>query len=58
MDRALVPGGVFVTFGYFQSLVLPGAWALRRRLRRSFADVRPLARRLGERSARLRVYLS
>ena len=39
MDRALVPGGVFVTFGYLQSLVLPGAWALRRRLRRSFADV-------------------
>ena len=39
MDRALVPGGVFVTFGYLQSLVLPGAWALRRRLRRSFAEV-------------------
>jgi phospholipid N-methyltransferase len=39
MDRALVPGGLFVTFGYPQSLVLPGAWALRRRLRRSFAHV-------------------
>ena len=39
IDRALVPGGVFVTFGYLQSLVLPGAWALRRRLRRSFAEV-------------------
>jgi phosphatidylethanolamine/phosphatidyl-N-methylethanolamine N-methyltransferase len=39
IDRALVPGGVFVTFGYFQSLVLPGAWALRRRLCRSFAEV-------------------
>jgi len=39
MDRALVPGGVFTTFGYFQSLVLPGAWALRRRLRGSFAEV-------------------
>jgi phosphatidylethanolamine/phosphatidyl-N-methylethanolamine N-methyltransferase len=39
IDCALVPGGVFVTFGYFQSLVLPGAWALRRRLRRSFAEV-------------------
>ncbi|MEJ0018076.1 MAG: methyltransferase domain-containing protein [Acetobacteraceae bacterium] len=39
IDRALVPGGVFTTFGYVQSLVLPGAWALRRRLRRSFADV-------------------
>jgi phospholipid N-methyltransferase len=39
MDRALRPGGVFVTFGYLQSLVLPGAWALRRRLRRVFAEV-------------------
>jgi phosphatidylethanolamine/phosphatidyl-N-methylethanolamine N-methyltransferase len=39
MDRALVPGGVFVTFGYLQSLILPGAWALRRRLRREFAHV-------------------
>ena len=29
-----------MTFGYFQSLVLPGAWALRRRLARSFAAVR------------------
>ncbi len=37
MHRALVPGGVFATFGYLQSLVLPGAWALRRRLRRGFA---------------------
>jgi phosphatidylethanolamine/phosphatidyl-N-methylethanolamine N-methyltransferase len=39
LDRALAPGGVFVTFGYLQSLVLPGAWALRRRLSRSFAEV-------------------
>lgn len=39
MDRALRPGGVFVTFGYLQSLALPGAWALRRRLRRVFAEV-------------------
>ena len=39
IDGALAPGGVFVTFGYFQSLVLPGAQALRRRLRRSFAEV-------------------
>lgn len=39
MDQALVPGGVFVTFGYFQSLVLPAAWALRRRLGHSFAEV-------------------
>ena len=39
MDLALAPGGVFVTFGYLQSLVLPGAWALRRRLHRNFADV-------------------
>jgi phosphatidylethanolamine/phosphatidyl-N-methylethanolamine N-methyltransferase len=40
MRHALVPGGVFVTFGYLQSLVLPGAWALRRRLREEFAHVR------------------
>ena len=39
MDLALAPGGVFVTFGYLQSLVLPGAWALRRRLHRDFAEV-------------------
>lgn len=39
IDRALVPGGVFVTFGYFQSLVLPPTWALRRRLRQEFAQV-------------------
>ena len=39
IDRALAPGGVFVTFGYLQSLVLPGAWALRRRLRHAFAQV-------------------
>ncbi len=39
MDRALIPGGVFVTFGYLQSLILPPAWSLRRRLRRSFAEV-------------------
>jgi len=39
MRAAMVPGGIFVTFGYLQSLVLPGAQALRRRLRREFADV-------------------
>jgi phospholipid N-methyltransferase len=39
MDHALAPGGVFVTFGYLQSLVLPPAWALRQRLARSFAQV-------------------
>jgi phospholipid N-methyltransferase len=39
VDRALIPGGIFVTFGYFQSLALPAAWALRRRLLRSFAEV-------------------
>lgn len=39
MDRALSPGGVFVTFGYYQSLVLPPAWALRRRLQMHFAQV-------------------
>jgi phosphatidylethanolamine/phosphatidyl-N-methylethanolamine N-methyltransferase len=39
MDQVLVPGGVFVTFGYLQSLVLPAAWELRRRLRRGFIEV-------------------
>ena len=39
IDLALAPGGVFVTFGYLQSLVLPPAWALRRRLRHNFATV-------------------
>jgi len=39
MQRSLAPNGVFVTFGYPQSLVLPGAWALRRRLARGFARV-------------------
>lgn len=39
MDGALRPGGVFVTFGYYQSLVLPPAWALRRRLEGHFDDV-------------------
>jgi len=40
MRAALAPGGLFVTFGYLQSLVLPGAQALRQRLRREFVDVR------------------
>jgi len=39
MRTAMAPGGIFVTFGYLQSLVLPGAQALRRRLRREFAEV-------------------
>ncbi len=39
MRTALRPQAVFVTFGYLQSLVLPGAQALRRRLRREFAHV-------------------
>lgn len=39
MHHVLAPGGLFVTFGYLQSLVLPGAQALRRRLRRDFAEV-------------------
>jgi phospholipid N-methyltransferase len=39
MNVALAPAGVFVTFGYFQSLALPAAWALRRRLRHNFAEV-------------------
>lgn len=39
IGRALAPDGVFVTFGYTQSLLLPAAWALRRRLRRGFRHV-------------------
>jgi phospholipid N-methyltransferase len=39
MERCLRPGGVFVTFAYLQGLCLPGAWALRRRLRRAFPAV-------------------
>ena len=37
MLQALRPGGVFVTFAYVQGLLLPGAWALRRRLKANFA---------------------
>jgi phospholipid N-methyltransferase len=36
---ALAPDGVFVTFAYVQGLAFPGAWALRKSLRRTFADV-------------------
>ena len=39
LDRHLAPGGMFVTFAYLQGLVLPGAWALRRRLGRHFGHV-------------------
>jgi phospholipid N-methyltransferase len=39
IERALAPGGVFVTFAYLHGLGLPGARALRARLRSSFADV-------------------
>ena len=39
MLRALRPGGVFVTFAYLQGLLLPGAWALRRRLKANFSTV-------------------
>ncbi len=39
MDHALAPGGVFVTFAYVHGLGLPGARALRGRLRRSFPQV-------------------
>jgi phosphatidylethanolamine/phosphatidyl-N-methylethanolamine N-methyltransferase len=40
MRAALKPAALFVAFGYLQGLVLPGARALRRRLRREFAEVR------------------
>ena len=39
MLRALRRGGVFVTFAYLQGLLLPGAWALRRRLKANFSAV-------------------
>ncbi len=39
IERYLAPGGVFVTFAYLQGLLLPAAWALRRRLRQVFASV-------------------
>lgn len=41
MRTALTPAGLFLTFGYLQGLALPGARALRGRLRREFAEVRP-----------------
>jgi phospholipid N-methyltransferase len=40
MRAALAPGGLFVTFGYLQGLLLPAARVLRRRLGREFVDVR------------------
>jgi phospholipid N-methyltransferase len=40
MDDLLAAGGMFVTFGYLQSLPLPGARALRRSLTARFADVK------------------
>lgn len=39
VERALAPGGVFVTFAYLHGLALPAARALRARLRRSFGAV-------------------
>jgi phospholipid N-methyltransferase len=39
MRTVLRRGGLFVTFGYVQGLVLPGARALRRRMREEFAQV-------------------
>jgi len=39
MLRFLRNDGVFVTFAYLQGLLLPGAWALRRRLKKNFASV-------------------
>jgi len=40
MEHALAPNGVFVTFAYLHGLMLPGARALRRRLRRGFPQFR------------------
>lgn len=39
IGRVLAPGGVFVTFAYVHGLALPGALALRHRLRHSFPHV-------------------
>jgi len=39
MLKCLAPGGIFVTFAYVQGTMLPGAFALRRRLRGSFKNV-------------------
>jgi len=39
MLRFLRSGGVFVTFAYLQGLLLPAAWALRRRLKKNFSSV-------------------
>jgi len=40
LAQSLRPGGLFITFAYLQGLALPGAWALRRRLRTEFAEVK------------------
>ena len=40
MLQTLRPDGVFVTFAYLQGLLLPGAWALRRRLKANFSTVK------------------
>ena len=39
VERCLRPGGVFVTYAYLQGLLLPGAWTLRRNLKKRFASV-------------------
>ena len=39
VERHLRPGGVFVTYAYLQGLLLPGAWTLRRNLKRRFGVV-------------------
>jgi phospholipid N-methyltransferase len=37
--NCLKPGGLFITFAYLQGLLLPAAWALRRRLNENFSNV-------------------
>jgi len=37
--NSLKPGGLFITFAYLQGLLLPAAWALRRRLSENFTTV-------------------
>jgi phosphatidylethanolamine/phosphatidyl-N-methylethanolamine N-methyltransferase len=39
VEKYLRPGGTFITYAYLQGLLLPGAWSLRRNLKRRFASV-------------------
>ncbi len=47
IDRTLAPGGVFATFGYLQSMILPGARSLRQRLAPQLRRSQAISRGLG-----------